>query len=144
MLWFSKDIVPKTTTFIDWSIIDWSRRFCVKVRSLFRIALKDLVWVLYSWIKDKHLSIMDSALLGFIHYSAWKFVIYSPIQYSNLVLYCYQTIERDLYKKNKIIGFLYRKGLLSHWNIFKNNNTLTFKNIKVIQRCPVDNIFKHF
>ena len=34
---------------------------------------------------------MDLALSDFVHYSGRKFVIYSPIQYSNLVLYCYIT-----------------------------------------------------
>ena len=41
---------------------------------------------------------MDSALLGFVHYSAQKFVIYSLIQYSNLVLYCYSN-SHDKYNQ---------------------------------------------
>ena len=60
-----------------------------KIISVFIIVIKDLFLILYQRINHNLPAIMDSALPSFVHYSARKFVIYSPIQYQNLVLYYY-------------------------------------------------------
>ena len=49
-----------------------------------------------------HVSRALEASLGFVHYSARKFVIYSLIQYSNQVLYCCYKDQYDFNTKTSI------------------------------------------
>ena len=66
------------------------------------VAIKDEVWVLYRWINHKHPGgIRDEAQYGRVHYGL-MFVIYSTIQYSNQVLYCYYKDRYDFNTKTSI------------------------------------------
>ena len=76
----------------------------VKNMYSYNVAIKDKVWVLYRRINHKLPGgIMDEARQGWVHYGR-MFVIYSTIQYSNQVLYCY-IIKTGVILKQKRLFF---------------------------------------